>query len=558
MAQARYEPRYEPRYRFLILLVLLAAFVAVLGSQVRATRSDPYGLLMVAQAIIDHGSIRLDDYDAYFRDPDGQLKHVAVEINGHLYHYFPVGVPVVSIPAVALANALGFHVQDFDTLLQRLMSAISAVVVILIYYSIARLYFQPVMSCVISLLGFFGTIVAPTMGSALWSINYEIIFIGLAVLLLLRHARGESASWHPWALGLVLFLAYLVRPTAAVFIFWVLAYLLVVDRRMLLVVAGLSGSLFLAFLGWSHHEFGTLLPPYYSVERLSPVAAIDSLQMVLLSCSRNIFIWNPFLILLPLLAWRAKVLTWPKLRVPLLLALTAGGLFLVNILTPQDGGPERGWSYGPRIYTTMAFVFLLLSICLVGEITAMERTVRKKLGLLPKTLLATLALGMFVNLPGLYNTYTWYWNVYPNIGDHVEVVYDWRFPQFLVTRASLVDKYETQSQEFNLPTFGFVPLRGTLLLVGPASARSIEPFRVTASDQPGQLTLLIMALGAGELSVSVNDQVISVLDIAKPASSLVLEMPRRFLDTGSENRITFSFAAERGASAAMVSFSLRL
>src|SRR5690606_32681808 len=193
-----------------------------------------------------------------------------------------------------------------------------------------------------------------------------------------------------------------------------------------------------AFLLWNLWEFGSPLPPYYSPGRLGTAGTAEALSVAFLSASRNVLIWNPVLLVLPLLLWQGRRL---PLRVwsPLLVILLSGlSFFLINIFTDFGGKSEQGWSFGPRIYTTMAFAAFLAAVVLVGELRS--RTGARRLA----PLVAALALGALVNLPGIYNPYTWYWNSHPNVVGpaYLDIVNDWRFPQFLVTRAMLERKAE--------------------------------------------------------------------------------------------------------------------
>jgi hypothetical protein len=61
-------------------------------------------------------------------------------------------------------------------------------------------------------------------------------------------------------------------------------------------------------------------------------------------------------------------------------------------------------------------------------------------------LVGTLLLGMGINLPGLISSYTMLWNEFPPVDASADIVFDWRFPQFLaVSRRALQEKYYAQS-----------------------------------------------------------------------------------------------------------------
>lgn len=481
-----------------LLIAMLLAMLMVVTSQVRATRGDALGVLVVSQSIIETGSVRLDHHRDYFTKPDGTLDQVVREHGGHLYHFFPLGVPLLSLPVVAAADLFGIEARDFETPLQKLLAALSAALLAALIYVIAAPYFRPTIAAALAVLGLIGTIVGSTISSALWSLNYELVLFAAAMLLVLRHARGQGRPWHPWALGLLLFFAFLVRPTAAAFILWSLLYLLLRERRWFVIAAGVSGGLLLLFAAWSLSEFGTLLPPYYSAGRLGTAGTREALAVIFLSASRNILIWSPVLLLLPVLLWRGRHLPaqvwWPLL----VILLSALSFFLINIFTDFGGVSERGWSYGPRIYTTMALAALLAVIVLAGELR------RRGDSTMLAPLFGALALGCLVNLPGIYNPYTWYWNSFPDVTGpaYLDIVNDWRFPQFLATREGLERKAEVQTREFGLPDPGFVPLRGILLLGPKATQAKDMSFRLPLTGG-GTLNLRLIALTQPGLSLRV-------------------------------------------------------
>ncbi len=66
----------------------LCAFLLTHLASVDAALSDPWGTLLTAQAILEHGTIRLD---AYATDVRWVYEPLASADNGHVYNYFPLG-----------------------------------------------------------------------------------------------------------------------------------------------------------------------------------------------------------------------------------------------------------------------------------------------------------------------------------------------------------------------------------------------------------------------------------------------------------------------------------
>lgn len=90
--------------RLIAAILLLMAFLAVSFSTNRNTDSDPRSTLLVSEALLKHGTIKLDHYGAEVMAHYGETVH---EKNGHYYSYFPIGTALASLPFVAIANGWG-------------------------------------------------------------------------------------------------------------------------------------------------------------------------------------------------------------------------------------------------------------------------------------------------------------------------------------------------------------------------------------------------------------------------------------------------------------------
>src|SRR5512144_2994959 len=104
MRVADWRSRAVPRWLLCVTALLVLLFVA--SVRVRYTASDPRGSLLVASAIIEHGDIRLDAYDAAV---EGYGKGV-VRRDGHIYYFFPLGTVVSSVPFAYVFLKAGFDV----------------------------------------------------------------------------------------------------------------------------------------------------------------------------------------------------------------------------------------------------------------------------------------------------------------------------------------------------------------------------------------------------------------------------------------------------------------
>lgn len=451
------------RPAFIIIAMVLVILCLGVFSPITTAGGDSHGLLLVSQSILKDGDIKIDEYRDYFTKESGDMHHAWLEYGDSSYHLFPLGVPILSLPLIAIVNLVGIDVQDVDIFLQKGLASFSAVLIFLTTLMIARSFLPFKASIFISFLGFFGTLVSSTVLSGLWSINYEILIVSIIILFLVRLEKGNGAIFHPAVLGLLLFLGFLTRPTFSILIIIFFVYLWLKHRSIFLWAAGVSASFLILFIIFSINEYGSFLPPYYLLGRMDLSVFPIAFKSAIFSSSRNIFVWNPFLFILPFLFYQARNSQYR----PLLLALfiAAAGMAIPMFFFPHW---TLGHSYGPRGFTTSSYLFLCFGILCIGLTFNGENKTTNFQKIL---LIITFSFGVFINIQGSINPYAWYWNAYPDIDDYPEkVVFDWRYPQFLSSRGLLEEKYATQIAEIGLDEESmFVPFRGSTLWLGGIS-----------------------------------------------------------------------------------------
>src|SRR5204863_6741412 len=116
---------------------------------------------------------------------------------------------------------------------------------------------------------------------------------------------------------------YLTRPTAALFAVLVLPWTAQRDRAGTLKATGVVVVLMAAFVAFSWHEFGEILPPYYQLGLEGGGFSTEALAGLLVSPSRGLLLFSPML----LAAWAARPLArreWPL----------ASGWWLVGLAWP--------------------------------------------------------------------------------------------------------------------------------------------------------------------------------------------------------------------------------
>jgi hypothetical protein len=241
--------------------------------------------------------------------------------------------------------------------------------------------------------------------------------------------------------GPLLFLAYLCRPTLSTLAPALLGYVFVHDRRAALKGAAALALCLVLFVVASSVAFGQPLPDYYRPARLAGSDYGRALLGNLVSPGRGLFVFSP-LFLVPLLFFRATVRGLARDKA--LVAIAVAWPLLHHLLVSRLRHWWAGYSYGPRFLTDVLpglFVLLCVSVA--------EARQRPEKRFIPYVLAALGGFSVFVNTAqGLYNRAPKRWNAEPSIDEHPELVFDWRYPQFLHTEAR---------QRARLLELGFTP-----------------------------------------------------------------------------------------------------
>ena len=416
-----------------VVCMMGVVFCVTYFSTVKHTASDPLGTLLTAQALLQHGAIKLDRYANELDYERGW--QIYEHPNGHLYYYYPPGTPLFSLPAVWIANLFGYNMarQEDDAALQIFLSALTSSLAYLLLYLLCRCYVGVGESIAFAAAFFFSTSLGSTMGSALWNMNLTVIFILLSLRQLVYDAE-RLRPLHPYWLGVFLFCAYLCRPTASIFIASVLLYLLIMRRECFVRVAMPAGLLLGLFMVISLLEYHQILPRYYLPEHQLHLGKSQfgvGLYGVLFSPGRGVFIYNPVFLLTLL----GIILFIKPLVKESLFWLASGWFVLHTIMVARFPVWNGGGSFGSRLFTDVVPSCILFTLLLWKNLAEHDALWRRRAIVLGASLAA---FGMFINTyQGLNNWATAEWNADPHIVEHPEIVFLWKYPQFLASSRQL-------------------------------------------------------------------------------------------------------------------------
>jgi hypothetical protein len=412
--------------------------------------SDPRYALLVSQSIIEHQTITLDAYKDKCEKDDPlhnfDRDHSIHKTDGHYYYAYPIGTSIFSVPFVWVATLMGkdMSIVEDDAATQSFISAALCVLAFVIIYKICRCYLDIISSLLIAIISMLGSSLASTMGTALWSHDFAVIFVALSILLLALYESGKINAINPFLLGFLLFSAYLCRPTASIFIMVVLVYVYFRHRGVFLRLVITSLALFLFFIAWSWLQYRQLLPFYYTLgSKLTPSSNFGpALSGVLLSPSRGIFVFSPFFVLIVV----GLLLFFRRLKTQAMFWLS-GVWFCLHVAAISTWDMWwGGHSYGPRLLTDIVPALILITILLWKEISQRSGLRTRRIVSIGYTTLGLAAI--FINsYQGLYNINTARWNSYPSIDKYPKLLFNWKYPQFLATSQSLHDRYSEHIQD---------------------------------------------------------------------------------------------------------------
>lgn len=423
-----------------VIFFLLMSFIVISGGLHQAG-SDPAGTTVVSQYILHyHSPLLTGSYANFF---SGHIHYLVRNFKGKTIYNPPIGTPVIIIPIVALANLFKLNALSNDLTIQMLCVFVIVFFIFWVTYNFNIMFFPTVISALLSVLMFFGTIIGPTIGSGLWDQDLEILFTGLTLLILIKYDLNKN--YMSLILGVVLFIGFFARPTFAIVIIFTFIYLLFKNKKSFFISSIVSFLLLMLFSIASFHFYGKILPPYYLASGKSGIFFginnfIYALSGFIYSPSRSMFIYSPVLLIL-FFYWG------PLFKKPFIMfSAMALAIMIVKILSYsffyQWWG---GWVFGPRYMAGATYIGYLLSIIAVGYLYNNKKIIHLIL------MFILLFIGLIINIPGMYNTYALAWTAFPDINKYPNVIFSYRYPQFTcVNKNILMKKCLSQTKEFRI------------------------------------------------------------------------------------------------------------
>jgi hypothetical protein len=449
----RDEPRQfhaTPNGRSLIALFLLSLGIFFL-SPISDVRSDPQYSILVSESILKYrtpalNQIRIPGLVQTQLPSHPNLRvmrpfYELVRINDRVLYAYPHGSSLLSLPLVALINAIGISATDpkgnyyysGELWTQKLISSFLMAIVVCIFFQTSRLLLPRSYSLIIALGAGFGSQIWSTATRALWSHTWEVFLTACLVLILLKREEESRQINGPLLATLVSWM-YFVRPTGAIVVVAISVLIFFCFRDRFFGYAATGLVWLCGFMTYSWIYFGRLAPDYYGMSSALPLIGWPvAFAGCLISPSRGLLIFVPSVLsVLYLIAryWR----TLPNRRLVWLSVGIIGGQLVMVSTWPVWWG---GWSYGPRLLTDLIPWFVLLGVlgsrayldCSAQTPSADHQPAGTKWAV--PIALSLIAIGIFINGYGAVSIQTRLWNAHPNIDKHQERLWDWAHPQFI-------------------------------------------------------------------------------------------------------------------------------
>ena len=428
-----------------VIGTLLITFL-VKNGPVRYTDSDPKWNLLLSQSIIG-GTFKLDSYASVFNFSNDYKITVK---NGHFHYYYPPGTPIFSVPFVLIANLLGRDMANLNDnyQLQKIISAFLCSLIYFILYRIARCYLNAVHSFIIVTFSFLGSSLISTMGTALWSSNFCILFECIVMLIFALNDTGTSRMLNPFLIAFLLFSAFICKPTSAIFIILSFSYIFTKHRNISLKVFLIALLFFLSFVLFSFVEYGQFLPDYYLPQCHAHNRNLWlAIKGNLFSPARGIFVYSPSFVLV-FLGGFYQFIRYMKIKLFFaIFGLLWFFLYLI-VISAANNSWWGGHSFGPRLFMEVV-PGIILALAILWHVAFMiSPRVRKFLAIV---FLILSAPAVFINTyQGLYNVSAARWNRDPNIDSYPEYLNDWKYPQFLASEELLKRRVREHNLKYNI------------------------------------------------------------------------------------------------------------
>ena len=437
--------------------------VIIQTNKVRYTGSDPHLTLLTSQAIIEKGSVNLESYRNSVSEEEfgGKWQYYVNKEKKETFYYYPVGTPILSVPFLFVAKLAGMNMikAEDDSTLQIIIANFLCIVIFYMLITIGSSFFNKWKALLLTLSLFLGTTLISTLGTALWSFGFEIVFILFAIKEIIKAENGNKPKI--FLIAIYLSLAWVCRPSALSFIAPVCLWVSIKHRDLIWEYVAGSAIVLVPFLTFTYTSYGLIIPnyynPFYWKHAFLGMYYFKVLMYVLFSPMRGLFTFTPILIVAFLGLFNHK------LRTNILYKLLGFHFLFQTLMLINQLDWYGGWCFGPRLYTDCIPSLIIMIFMVIKE--------WQPVSVIKKTIISLLLfIGIFIHtIQGMYNKNVHDWNSNPDVSEGLSFLcWNWQFPQFIATENSNKLKSEIYNLEHSIVMLtSKIPDNATLLYGQP-------------------------------------------------------------------------------------------
>jgi hypothetical protein len=394
--------------------------------------SDSRWSVHTAVSILHQGNTDLNEY-ADLMKGGIEADYTLHKVGERIYTRYPVGASVLALPYVALFDAyaqvltgqgVDAYLREYGAgRLERLIASSLTALAMAFLYLLLRHHLVWWAALGLSLAYGLGTSAWSTGALALWQHTPTLLLLTLTLWLL--DLACERPALVQFA-GLTLALSFVCRPTTAIVILLVTAYVAWRQRPYLWRYLAWAAPVAVAFVAYSETTYGRLLPPYYLMQGIGTTANLwEGLAGTLISPNRGLFIWTPIL----LIAFYGLFLRIRGRSFRRFDGLWWGSIALHWLLISGWSMWWGGHSLGPRFFTEMLPFYAYLTVPVLQHLPGQRAWGRAVTGAL---LLGSALFGLAVQYHVVADEGPARWNAQPtNVDIAPSRLWNWRDLQFL-------------------------------------------------------------------------------------------------------------------------------
>lgn len=356
--------------RFAAFFLSVTSFIVYNANARPITAGDTLPARLIPFSILLDRTVTLDRFFEGSIDPAkfraaSQLEqnryYYLTAHNGRLYSQYPVALPVLLTPVYAPVVMLKHEWSDDElhfasAVMEKITASLIVALSVAAMYALLNAVTDRRIAFTLTLAFAFGTTTWTTSSQALWQHGAGVLFMLLTLWALVKRPNSDVLG------GIFAAIAVAIRPSN---IFFWIALLLIhtwqhrsLHRAVALALPGLFiGGLVAAY---NVQVFGNLQGGYGLVSAPFTDATIRGLAGILLSPSRGLLIYSPFLLAGFIGLW--IFLKDRAVRESPVYAVAALFVICDLILVASFKTWWGGWSYGPRLLTEAAAMLVILAV----------------------------------------------------------------------------------------------------------------------------------------------------------------------------------------------------